>query len=360
MGRAARAPAASSCGGSCRRTCATRSSSGCRACASGPTGCALRRSSTGRGRARSPTGSSATSSINVRGRERYGIVEPGAEYERVRDEIVERLGELQTPEGERAGRGGAPPRGALRRPRAREDPGPRRRVPRLRLARQGQPDRADADDLGPRHDPRPPEPDATRAATAPRASSCWPGRRAAPARSVDAGIMDVAPTLLYLLGEPIPAALEGRLLAEALDPGCSTSGRPSSPTPRRSRSRRRATTTGLRRPRSRSGCAASDTSSQTSARKPRTSSARVRPAAAAGAAGGVDPSRRGRVELVEVLHERHESARASRRAKSTWWSSTASPWAPSRGTTTGRLPSATAVMIEPTPACATTTRACRT
>jgi predicted AlkP superfamily phosphohydrolase/phosphomutase len=33
------------------------------------------------------------------------------------------------------------------------------------------------------------------------------------------GILDVAPTVFYLLDEPIPTDLEGRLLAEALDPG---------------------------------------------------------------------------------------------------------------------------------------------
>ena len=32
------------------------------------------------------------------------------------------------------------------------------------------------------------------------------------------GIADVAPTVLYLLGEPLPADLEGRLVAEAIDP----------------------------------------------------------------------------------------------------------------------------------------------
>jgi hypothetical protein len=33
-----------------------------------------------------------------------------------------------------------------------------------------------------------------------------------------AGIADVAPTVMYLLGEPVPAAFEGRLLAEAIEP----------------------------------------------------------------------------------------------------------------------------------------------
>ena len=33
-----------------------------------------------------------------------------------------------------------------------------------------------------------------------------------------AGIADVAPTVMYLLGEAVPAAFEGRLLAEAIEP----------------------------------------------------------------------------------------------------------------------------------------------
>ena len=35
---------------------------------------------------------------------------------------------------------------------------------------------------------------------------------------VSARIEDVAPTVLYLLGEPIPVELEGRLLVEAIEP----------------------------------------------------------------------------------------------------------------------------------------------
>jgi hypothetical protein len=39
-----------------------------------------------------------------------------------------------------------------------------------------------------------------------------------PGAELSAGIADVAPTALYLLGEPIPGDLEGRLLTEAIDP----------------------------------------------------------------------------------------------------------------------------------------------
>ncbi len=43
------------------------------------------------------------------------------------------------------------------------------------------------------------------------------GPSAAPGRKLLASIEDVAPTMLYLLGEPVPTALEGRVLEEAID-----------------------------------------------------------------------------------------------------------------------------------------------
>ncbi len=43
------------------------------------------------------------------------------------------------------------------------------------------------------------------------------GPSAARGRTVKAGIADVAPTILYLLGRPVPGDLDGRLLEEALD-----------------------------------------------------------------------------------------------------------------------------------------------
>ena len=55
-------------------------------------------------------------------------------------------------------RRGAPARGSLRRAAAGQDSGPGGRVPRLRVARQGQPDRADTDLRGRDRDPRAPRP----------------------------------------------------------------------------------------------------------------------------------------------------------------------------------------------------------
>ena len=77
--------------------------------------------------------------VNLNGRERDGIVEPGDEYERVRvRDRRESALELRGPDGERDRRRRAPARGPLRRAGAGEDPRPADRVPRLRVARQGQ------------------------------------------------------------------------------------------------------------------------------------------------------------------------------------------------------------------------------
>jgi hypothetical protein len=44
------------------------------------------------------------------------------------------------------------------------------------------------------------------------------GPSAASGTTLAAGIEDVAPTALYLLGEPVPTELEGRVLTEAIVP----------------------------------------------------------------------------------------------------------------------------------------------
>ena len=155
--------------------------------------------------------------VNVRGREQDGIVEPGSEYERVRDEVAAKALELRGPDGEQIV-------AAVHR---REDlfAGPElEKIPDLLV------EFRDYEWLG-------------KGNLSSRSESIWdtielePGSRhqyvgshrhegifalAGPsARSGDrseVGIADVAPTVLYLLGEPIPADLEGRLVAEAIDP----------------------------------------------------------------------------------------------------------------------------------------------
>jgi predicted AlkP superfamily phosphohydrolase/phosphomutase len=154
--------------------------------------------------------------VNVRGRERQGVVEPGEEYERVREEIAARAMELEGPGGQRIV-------SAVYR---REDlfHGPQLdKIPDLLI---------EFDDyswLG-------------KGNLKQRTETIWdtieiePGSRhryvgshrheglfalagpsAARAERMTAGIEDVAPTILYLLGEPIPGDLEGRLIAEAID-----------------------------------------------------------------------------------------------------------------------------------------------
>jgi predicted AlkP superfamily phosphohydrolase/phosphomutase len=155
--------------------------------------------------------------VNLRGRERDGVVEPGDEYERVRDEIGARALELRDPQGR-------PIVAAVHR---REDlfDGPElEKVPDLLI------EFRDYEWLG-------------KGNLTSRSDSIWdaielePGSRhayvgshrhegvfalagpsATQAPRTHVGIEDVAPTVLYLLGERIPVELEGRLVAEAVAP----------------------------------------------------------------------------------------------------------------------------------------------
>jgi predicted AlkP superfamily phosphohydrolase/phosphomutase len=155
--------------------------------------------------------------LNVRGREQNGIVEPGDEYERVRDAVAERLLDLQGPGGERI----------VARVHRREDlfHGPElAKVPDLLV---------EFDHyawLG-------------KGNLKTRSESLWDeieieggsdhsyvgshrhegivvlaGPAVAQGAPVGGELVDVAPTLLYLMGEAVPADLEGRVLVEALSP----------------------------------------------------------------------------------------------------------------------------------------------
>jgi predicted AlkP superfamily phosphohydrolase/phosphomutase len=155
--------------------------------------------------------------INLRGRERYGIVEPGEEYERLRTQIAERALELRSPAGD-------PVVTAVHR---REDlySGPElEKIPDLIV------EFRDYAWLG-------------KGNLTGRTESIWDGITIPPhsgavyagshrhdgifvlagpaARRIadmSASIEDIAPTVLYLLGESIPSDFEGRLLEEALEP----------------------------------------------------------------------------------------------------------------------------------------------
>jgi predicted AlkP superfamily phosphohydrolase/phosphomutase len=154
--------------------------------------------------------------LNVRGRERDGIVEPGEEYERLRDEIAARALRLESPDGE-------PIVAAVHR---REDlfDGPElAKIPDLVvefrdyawLGKGNLTGRTETiwDEI------------AIGAGSTAYSGSHRPegilvlaGPAARAGAEVVAGIEDVAPTALYLLDEPIPSELEGRVLVDALDP----------------------------------------------------------------------------------------------------------------------------------------------
>ena len=155
--------------------------------------------------------------LNVHGREQHGIVVPGDEYERVRDAVSARLLDLQGPGGERI----------VARVHRREDlfHGPElAKVPDLLV---------EFDHyawLG-------------KGNLKTRSESLWDeieieggsdhsyvgshrhegivvlaGPAVAQGAPVGGELVDVAPTLLYLMGEAVPADLEGRVLVEALSP----------------------------------------------------------------------------------------------------------------------------------------------
>jgi predicted AlkP superfamily phosphohydrolase/phosphomutase len=156
--------------------------------------------------------------INVRGREKYGVVEPGEEYDRLRDEISDAALELVDPQtGERL----------LSAVHRREDlfDGPHlEKVPDLIF---------EFDDYAwagkgnlMRRTP-------TIWDTIKRAGTgdeewvgthrlegivAFSGPSARQAEIVSANIQDIAPTILYLLDEPVPIDLEGRILEEMIDP----------------------------------------------------------------------------------------------------------------------------------------------
>jgi predicted AlkP superfamily phosphohydrolase/phosphomutase len=155
--------------------------------------------------------------LNVRGRERDGIVEPGAPYERLRDEIAQQALELRSPAGEQIVR-------AVHRREDLFNGAELEKVPDLIvefrdyawLGKGNLTARTSSiwDDVS----IHPSQGQVYAGSHRPDGMFVLAGPSSRSAETSGAGILDIAPTVLFLLGEPIPGELEGRLLAEALDP----------------------------------------------------------------------------------------------------------------------------------------------
>lgn len=154
--------------------------------------------------------------VNVRGREEQGIVEPGAEYDAVRAEITRGLYELRSPDGRPIVRSVHNREHLYEGPALERAPdlvvefdeyawlgkgNLRRRTPTIW-------DEVEIESGG----------YAYVGSHRPLGMVAIAGPSAARA-PLTAAIEDVAPTILYLLGEPVPSHLEGRVLVEALDAG---------------------------------------------------------------------------------------------------------------------------------------------
>ena len=155
--------------------------------------------------------------LNVRDREEHGVVEPGDEYDRVRGEIAARLVELEGPEGERI----------VARVHRREDlfHGPElAKVPDLlvefdRYAWLGKGNlKSRPDSLWDEVEVEGGDDHSYVGSHRHEGLIVLSGPAVAAGAPVAGELVDVAPTILYLLGEAIPADLEGRILVEALRP----------------------------------------------------------------------------------------------------------------------------------------------
>ena len=149
-----------------------------------------------------------------------GIVEPGDEYER-----AARRGSSSGPRAPRPGRASrsSPPctgaRISIDGPHVEKIPDLIVEFARLRVARQGQPPNTPTEHLG--HDPdRPRRGRRLRREPPPRGHRrARPGRRPPTrARLSPPAIEDIAPTVLYLLGEPIPVGHRGTGPLRGIDP----------------------------------------------------------------------------------------------------------------------------------------------
>jgi predicted AlkP superfamily phosphohydrolase/phosphomutase len=156
--------------------------------------------------------------LNVRGREAKGIVEPGDEYEQVRNAIAEKALELRDP------RTGEPIVSAVHR---REDlfEGPElAKVPDLLIefsdyAWLGKGNlMARTPNIYDEISIAPGSKESYVGSHRPEGIIGLAGPSVRQGTELSAHLLDVAPTMLYLLGEPIPLEFEGRVIEEALSP----------------------------------------------------------------------------------------------------------------------------------------------
>lgn len=154
--------------------------------------------------------------LNVRGREANGVVSAGDEYERIRAGIAEELLDLRGPDGERIV-------AAVHR---REDlfEGPQLdKVPDLLVefdeyAWLGKGNlKSRSDSIWDRIEIEPGSEHSYVGSHRHEGLVVLAGPSMQSGVKLSAGIQDVAPTLLYLLDEPVPTELEGRILLEAID-----------------------------------------------------------------------------------------------------------------------------------------------
>lgn len=155
--------------------------------------------------------------INLKGRETQGIVEPGAEYESIRDQILAELPKLRDPESNQP---------LIRRVYRREEVyhgAFLQHIPDLVVEAAGAPDlfrSHEAHDAAVRILSRA-EMKKLKTSGSHKMNGIFliKGKGIRAGREIKgAELIDVTPTILYLMGQPIPSDLDGKVLTDVLEP----------------------------------------------------------------------------------------------------------------------------------------------
>jgi predicted AlkP superfamily phosphohydrolase/phosphomutase len=149
--------------------------------------------------------------INLKGREPQGIVEPGAEYESIRERIIAELSSLGDP---------ATGRSALSAVYRREDLYSGKHLARMPDILLGLDDRPYliSESTAAKHTFEPISARDIKGRHHSRGTFAAVGRHVVRGLELEAEIVDVAPTILYAMGLPIPADTDGRVLEEIFTP----------------------------------------------------------------------------------------------------------------------------------------------